>query len=369
MAWKRGCKSLILRHLILILTVLTVANVQTLQGQITGPTKTPARHEEISILPPELTGEIQKVSGEFRLKVANNDPIRTFQGQANISFGNAQEQVESVKANVVLAPMETAIILLYSLRTVGDSYTLVLTDNATGGVVFHKIAPVKVITDAALTEAPPKPINTIPIKSENSVNLKIKLRLAGGASETDPYLLAFEMSTTTQITNAVLHVKAKGLDESRPVNFNGKLNIEIKLPDELEVQKINYTVIGSKGEMLARNEADISQLMTADAVNIDEMKFDKPAYKAGETAKLTVKFVGGTPEGVRIEINVKDSTGKIIFRDLKKEKPQGDVPVQNFSILIPKDVKEALTIEIKVFEGDSNTILDSSIKDLTLLEN
>ncbi len=350
--------------LIVTLTVL----LTSVRGQTTPVSRTQINTEDIPLGPPSLIAEVEKISGEYRLRVTNDDPSRRFQGLAVINLGTAYQQAEAGKVKMSIAPQETAIYLLYSMPVVGDQYTLVITDQS-GTIVVHKIAPVRATNDPALTAPPPKPVSMIPIATEEPVQLKVKIRLAGGAGENDPYLLAFELASTSQITNARLSVKAKGLDDSKPVNFVGKTNLEFKLSEDLEVQKISYVVTGSRGEILAKGETDLASLMTEDVVTINGMRLDKPAYKPGETAKLTVNYLGNVPNGIRVELVVTDSTGKTVFRDIRKEKKEGELPAHEFSIPIPKDTRESLNVEYKIFEGDSQTIIDSTNRDIPVANN
>jgi len=354
------------RYSILILFLLLLAPFQLAQGQAQAIAKQSAEVEEMPLGPPSLAADVIKVSGEYRLKVSNNDLSRRFQGTATVSLGTAYQQAEAGKVNLIISPNETAIHLLYSMPAVGDQYTLVITDSS-GVIVVHKIAPVRAVNDPSLVAPPPTPVSTVLIKTEEVTPLKVKIRLAGGTGESDPYLLAFELSSPNQISNARLSIKAKGLDDSQPVNFVGKTNLEFKLSEDLEVQKISYVVTGSRGETLAKGETDLTQLMTEDIVTINGLKLDKQVYKPGETAKLTASYQGNVPNGIRAELTVTDHTGKIVYRDIRKEKREGDLPAHEFSIQIPKEVSEALMIEYKVFDGDSQQIIDSATRELPVI--
>jgi hypothetical protein len=61
---------------------------------------------------------------------------------------------------------------------------------------------------------------------------------------------------------------------------------------------------------------------------------------------------------------VTDSTGKTVFRDIRKEKKDGELPAHEFIIPIPKDGGESLNIEVKVFEGDTQQIIDSGSREI-----
>lgn len=333
-------------------------------GKLT-PTPVPAAPpvEDIPFGPPSLDAVVERVSGEYRLRVTNNDPSRRFQGLAAISLGSSLQMAEAGKVKLAVGPQEMTIHLLYSMPAVGDQYMLAITD-LTGSIVVHKIAPIRVTNDPALTAPPPKAVSMVDVVKEETTPIKVKIRLAGGAGENDPYLLAFELSSPAQITNARLSVKAKGLDESKPVNFVGKTNLDFKLSEDLEVQKIAYTITGSRGEILAKGETDLATLMTEDVVTINGMRMDKPSYKPGESAKLTVSYLGNVPNGIRAELVVTDSTGKTIFRDIRKEKKDGELPAHEFIIPIPKDVTESLNIDFKIFDGDSQQIIDSGSRDI-----
>ncbi len=356
------------RSSLLFIFLFLLTLMQLAHGQTQTVVKPVIAQEDIPLGPPALVADVVKVSGEYRLKVTNNDLTRTFQGTAQVSLGTAYQQAEAGKVKLSIAPQDTVIHLLYSMPAVGDQYTLVITDSF-GVLTVHKIAPIRATNDPSLITPPPTPVSTVLIQAEAGVQLKVKIRLAGGSGENDPYLLAFELSSPSQITNAKLTIKAKGLDESQPVNFVGKANHEFKLSEDLEVQKISYVVTGSRSEILAKGETDLTQLMTDDVVTINGMKLDKPVYKPGETAKLTVTYQGNLPNGIRAELNVTDHTGKIVFRDIRKEKRDGDLPAHEFTIQIPKDASEALMIEYKIFEGDSQQIIDSANRELPVVRS
>jgi hypothetical protein len=356
------------RYSFLLLLLLLTTPLHLVCGQAQTVSKTAPPADEIPFGPPPLTADVERISGEYRLRITNHDLTRTFQGLAQVHLGTAYQQAEAGKVKLSVAPQETAIHLLYSMPAVGDQYTLVITD-PTGVIVVHKIAPIKTVNDPSLSAPPPKPVSTVAIKTEEAIPLKVKIRLAGGAGENDPYFLAFELSSPVQITNARLSIKAKGLDDSRPVSFVGKTNVEFKLSEDLEVQKISYVVTGSRGETLASGETDLTQLMTDDIVSISGMRLDKQFYKAGESAKLTVSYQGNLASGIRVEIVVNDSTGKTVFRDTRKEKRDGDLPAHDFTIPIPRDASENLMVEFKVFEGDSQVLVDSANREIPLSKN
>ena len=120
---------------------------------------------------------------------------------------------------------------------------------------------------------------------------------------------------------------------------------------------------------MAKGETDLTQLMTEDVVTINGLKLDKQVYKPGETAKLTATYQGNVLNGIRVELTVTDHTGKVIFRDIRKEKRDGDLPPHEFSIPIPKEVSETLMVEYKVFDGDSQQIIDSANREIPVIRN
>lgn len=358
-----------MRQFLILITFLFLATpLQFAHGQTQAITRTPPVTDEVPLGPPPLEAELLKISGEYRLKIVNNDPSRLFKGIATVSLGSAYQQAEAGKVQLSVPPNETIYYLLYSMPAVGDQYTLLITD-PTGVIVVHKIAPVKSSNDPSLATPPPVPVSTVQIQTEEPVTLKVKVRLAGGSGESDPYMLAFELSSPNQISNARLTIRAKGLDESQPVNFVGKTNLEFKLSEDLEVQKISYVVSGSRGEVLAKGETDLTQLMTEDIVTISGLKLDKQVYKPGETAKLTASYQGNVPDGIRAELTVTDHTGKVVYRDIRKEKREGDLPPHEFSIPIPKEVSESLMIEYKIFDGDSQQIIDSGNREIPVIRS
>ena len=356
-----------MRRFFIFIAILLISCLPAL-GQSQVATKPLPEPDDLPLGPPALTATVEKISGEYRLRVTNNDLTRTFQGVAQVNLGSVYEQGGAGKVKLLIAPLETAIHLLYSMPAVGDQYSLVITDT-NGTLIVHKIAPVKATNDPGLPSPPPKPVSTVNITTEETIPVKVKVRLAGGMNENDPYRLAFELSSPNQITNARLSIKAKGLDDGQPVNFSGKTNLEFKLSEDLEVQKISYVLTGSRGETLVKGETDLTQLMTEDVVTISGLKLDKPVYKPGESAKLTVSYTGNIANGIRVEITVTDHTGKAIFRDIRKEKRDGDLPPHEFSIPIPKEVSETMMVEYKVFDGDTQIIIDSASREIPVIRS
>jgi hypothetical protein len=326
----------------------------------------PASLEQIPLAPPALIGVIENAAGQFRLNLTNTDAAREFRGTAHISLGNAAQQTEAGQLAVALAPQEARVFPLAGLKATGDQYLLTIYDQA-GVVILYKLAPVRRVQGfAGPPSAPtvtPTPSPSPPPVSENEV--QVEPRLAGGENENDPFVLAFELAAPRPIINATFSISAKGLQQRKPVNVQGRITVDFKLPEDLEDHKIKYALTDATGRVLAQGETDLEQLMADDYVSISEVKLDRPAYAPGESAHIVVQLQGTSRRGYRLESSVKDGRGTIFSRDTRKGVSEGKA-AQEFSVFIPRETPGPVIFEFKVYDAETGTLLDSGEREIPL---
>lgn len=328
--------------------------------------QTKPSNEQVQLAPPALTGSLENVSGEYHLRLANNDPTRSFQGTALVGFGNAAEQA-TMKVPFTIGPHESSIFLLYSLPATAAPYSLIVTD-IEGRVVLHRIAPVRKITDISLADALPttRAVRTAP---ETGGDVQVKVALTSGESENDPFVLAFEIMAPRPLPNTSLAVTAKGFQQSARANLGGRTSVEFKLPDELEAQKIGYTLTDAFGRVLAKGEADLNQLLSDERAALGGVTPDRESYKPGDVAHIKVAMRNSARNAYQLEIVGKDSRGTIFFRDLRRggtrEKRS---PAQEFNLTLPRDVAGPVKVEVKLTDAESGSLLDSSEKELAVAD-
>ncbi len=325
----------------------------------------PISLEQIPLAPPALLGSIENVGGQLQLSLTNTDQRRHFHGFARISLGNAEQQTEAARIPITLAPNEATVFPLSSLTASGSQYSLLIYDQ-TGALVFYKVAPVQTasgtvlsasVTAAQVDRAPSQPTGS---------GIQVQARLAGGERENDPFILAFEITAPLPLINVTFSISARGLNRHQVLNVQGRANVEFRLPDELEETKINYTLTDKAGQVLASGETDLNQLMMDDYVSVSEIKLDRPAYAAGESAQLSLLLQGNAPQGYRLEVTVKSGAGTIIFRDIRRVATQTGQSNQDFFIALPNDLKGPILFEYKVFDSATEVLFDSGEREIPL---
>ncbi len=325
----------------------------------------PISLEQIPLAPPALLGSIENVGGQLQLSLTNTDQRRQFSGFARISLGNAEQQTEAARVPITLAPNQAAVFPLTSLTASGSQYSLLIYDQ-TGALVFYKVASIQTasatllsasLTTAQLDQAPSQPTGS---------GIQVQARLAGGERENDPFILAFEITAPTPLVNVTFSISAKGLNQRQVLNVQGRAHVEFRLPDELGETKVNYTLTDKAGQVLASGETDLNQLMLDDYVSVSEIKFDRPAYAAGESAQLSLLLQGNAPQGYRLEVMVKSGAGTIIFRDTRQVAAQMGQSNQDFFIALPNDLKGPILFEYKVFDSTTGVLFDSGEREIPL---
>ncbi|MES4791943.1 MAG: hypothetical protein C4321_02195 [Chloroflexota bacterium] len=240
-----------------------------------------------------------------------------------------------------------------------------------GRIVLQRIAPVQQVSDISLAEKVPAASTRPSAPPLPSIvgGVKVSTRLTGGEKESDPFVLVFEVTCLTPIPDATLQVTAKGFQQTAKVNVMGQGKAEFKLPDELEAQKLFYTLSDALGRIVARGAADLNQMLSDERTAIGEFSSDRPSYKPGDTASLKIVVRGAAKAGYRLEILGKNSHGEVFFRDLRRGNAgEKSGAAQQFTIAIPADATGPVRVEVKIFDGESGALLDSNEREITLTE-
>lgn len=348
--------------IILILASFTIAQAQS---QIAIPVP------KAPVNPPDLTGEVLRINGEFRLVITNNDESRAFTGQVNLCFNFQAENPVFSSFNITVGPQQNVVAAVRPASGNGDQYLMIAT-YPNGKIIIHKIANSKTSFDTALlvtnnsptpapTPLPPTAVAVNPApKPGTKGTVKVSPRLTGGSNENDPFFLIFDVSAPEQTFNGSLTIKGKNLDDMKAVGVNGKGTVEFKIPDEYEFQTINYKMTDSRGETVAEGVADLNKLFAGETAAIGEITLDKPNYKIGEKAEVTIEFLGPAPNGLLIEIKANEASGRILFSDRRTEAAASELKPLKFTVPLNVNAKGSALLEIKIFDAESKVILDSA---------
>jgi len=338
---------------------------------------------------PSLTGEIEDNNGRFRLYLAN-DSDREFRGRVIIGLGSDAEQREIGQIWLTLPPLERRLLQLTTANRTGSHYSLRVLDSK-DAPVFFKIAPIKTVSDATpATEVALAPISKLQAgegvapspatpppsgagagdQPATGSEVTIKTRLLGGDTDDDPFKISFEITPLRPINDAQLsitigttgtmgkHKDRKPLSASRPVT------IEFKLPDDPDAERISYVLTARDGREIARGEIKLDQLMAEDYVNVSDIRTDRSGYDFGATAKVTIVLEGQSPHGYRLEVQLRDANGAVLFTDQRQSKAGKHEATQEFTIILPRNGEAPFTFEFKIHDGETGLLFDSGEREI-----
>ena len=355
----------------IFLIVLIVASISSAhaQSQVAIPVPNPVSKTPVN--PPDLSGEVLRINGEFRLVISNNDETRSFTGQVNLCFNFQAENPVFSNFNITVGPQQNVVAAVRPAGGNGDQY-LMIAKYPDGKIIIHKIANSKTSFDTTLlvtNNAPtPPPTPTLPPATAAAPNpaatkkgaIKVSPKLTGGSNEHDPFFLVFDISAPDQVFNGSLTIKGKNLDDMKPVGVNGKGSVEFKIPDEYEFQTISYKMTDSRGETVSEGVADLNKLFAGETAAISEITLDKPNYKVGDKAEITIEFLGPAPTGAIIEIKAVEASGRSFFNDRRTEPATSELKPLKITVPLTVSAKGSALLEIKIFDGESKVILDSA---------
>jgi hypothetical protein len=332
---------------------------------------------------PALSGGIENNDGRLRLYLSNESE-REFRGRAVIGIGADSEPREVGQAAIEIPPLDSRLWQIKSISPTGSHYSLRVFDR-NGAVVFYKIAPLKSVSDStpaveiALTATSASPAQTNepsataaaatnnPAESQASnAEITIKARLLAGEAINDPFKISFEMTAPRPINQATLAITMGKHKDQKPINITRTLTAEFKLPDDLDTERISYTLTAKDGRVIVQGEIQLEQLMAEDSINVSDIRTDRPSYDFGETAKVTVVLEGKSPHGYRIEVKGRDASGAVFFTDQRESKASEHAAAQEFTIILPRDGQAPLIFEFKIHDGETGLLFDSGEREIPL---
>ncbi len=332
---------------------------------------------------PSLSGGLENNNGQFRLNLTNNAP-REFRGACVIGIGNESEQKEIGQLALALPPQEITLLQLSGVAASGNQFSIKIFDQ-TGALVFYKIAPIRTVSDSTpaiiVTLSPvSKQSNTMISSSKSSssntaaatsanapplvAEVTVKGRLLAGQSENDPFVVAFEMAATRPIYDATLAITLGKFKDRKPVSIKRDLTVEFKLPDQLDGERISYELTGKDGRVIAKGELDLGQLMAEDFVTVSDIRTDRSSYEPGESVQVTVLLEGRSPNGYRLEIQVKDGQGNSFFHDQYQAAGDNQTNTQGFTLPLPREISSPVRLEFKIYDSETGLLFDSGEREI-----
>lgn len=339
-----------------------------------------------------LSGGIENNNGQLRLNLTNNS-MREFHGEGIIAIGDDLEKREIGQLALALAPQETRLLQFSGVHASGNQFSLKIFDR-NGTLVFYKIAAIKNVSDSA-----PAVIVTLqPISNSKRKNIAvssnekdektekgqpssikpgkpaavtaevtIKGRLLAGQSETDPFVVAFEMTAPRPINDAAISITLGKFKDRKPVsiqNAGQNLTVEFKLPDQFDGERIGYELTAKNGRVIAKGELDIEQLMAEDSVTVADIQTDRASYEPGDPVQVTVLLEGQSPNGFRLEVQAKDGLGNVIFQDQQQSNANNQVNTQNFTMTLPRELTAPVVFEFKIYDSETGALFDSGEREI-----
>lgn len=333
-----------------------------------------------------LSGAIENNNGRLRLNLTNNSS-REFRGAAIIGIGNDSEQREIGQLELSLSSHETRLLQFSGVAASGNQFSIRIFD-LNGALVFYKIAPIKNVSDptpgivvtlnpvptskrktATALSGQSSAISATPVINRDDAapviaEVTINSRLLAGQSETDPFILAFEMTAPRPIQAATLSVSSGKFKDQKPVSIKQNLTVEFKLPDQLDSERISYELTAKNGRVIAKGELDIEKLMAEDVVTVTEIRTDKASYESGDQVQLTVLLEGKSPNGFRLEAQTRDGDGNIIFQDQIQSGPNNPINTQAFVLTLARELTAPVIFEFKIYDNGTGLMSDSGEREI-----
>lgn len=333
---------------------------------------------------PSLTANLESSGAQYLLTLDNNSD-REFRGSARLSLGKDGTHTEAGQLTLLLPPNDTKVFLLKALQVSGDQYLLQIFDQK-GALVFYKVAPVRPVAGATLSNAEsvalssgplphtttaPAPVALQPALTKEPLppEVQIKTRLLGGAQDNDPFILAFDLAANKAIFEASLDISIGKTKQHKPVNLNKHAVVEFKLPEYLDSNQITYKLTRKDGSVIAEGATDVNKLFADDHVTVADIRTDRVAYGAGETARITVALEGLSPHGFKLEIIARDLAGNTFFTDTAHGGPGEEIKEKEFSFLLPANIKGPVVFEFKVSDAETGLLFDSGEREIAVKES
>ncbi|HQR32384.1 MAG TPA: hypothetical protein PLK30_06585 [Blastocatellia bacterium] len=332
-----------------------------------------------------INGSIENNDGKLRLVLTNNSP-EDFYGVARISLGNNDEQKEVGEVSIRLPKKDLSLLQINGVTPTGDHYTLAIYDQS-GGRLFFRIAPLRQISDStpavAVTITPvlqehhkagsstslaaniskPNPADEFAVAA---TQVQVKTRLLASEDGGDSFTLFFELRSQKPINTAILEIAAAKLKDQKKISINLQSNVNFRLPDSLETDKVNYTLTDKEGRILAKGELNLQKLMDDDSVTVSDIRTDRPLYQSGETVRMTALLDGKSQSGYRVEVSVRDGQSQIIFRDQKVIGKDESFNSIDFSFNLPNSVPTPVVFEFRIFDAETGLLFDSGEREIPM---
>jgi hypothetical protein len=343
----------------------------------------------------KLSGVVENNNGQFRLNLTNHTS-REFRGVGIIGIGDDSEQREIGQLRLALPPQEAKLFQLSGLSASGNQFSIKIFDH-NGALVLYKIAPIKNVSDSSpaisvtldpvsnskrrsATLSSVEKREKVKLSSTNTLptinvsdsplaldEVTIKRRLLAGQSETEPFIIAFEINAIRPIREATLSVTLGKFKDRKPVNIPNiqqNLIIEFKPPEEFNGERLVYELTDKNGRLIARGELNVEQLMAEDVVTVADIRTDRASYDPGETAQVTVLLEGKSPNGFRLEAQVKDSSGSLIFHDQTQSDVNNPISARVFTVTLPRELTAPVSFEFKIYDNESGLLSDSGEREI-----
>lgn len=336
-----------------------------------------------------LTGRLENNDGKLRLVFSNGSP-QQIRGTCRISLGGDEDQKEIGQIELALPPQEIVLLQLNNVPPSGNRYTLAIYDQK-GVRRFFKIAPLGRVSDptpaVAVTLMPVQPSvakastplltvnNPSPSRAEVNIpddfasaasQVQVQARLLANEDANDSFILSLEFRSQRPVSKATIAIAAGKVKDQKIVSINPQSHVEFKLPDQLETERVSYTLTGKDGRILAKGELDLQQLMADDFVTVNDIRTDRSFYDPGETARITVILEGQSQHGRRLEVSARDGQGQNLFRDQKMIRANDNINSYEFTISIPNGVIAPVIFEFKIFDSETELLFDSGEREIPM---
>lgn len=330
------------------------------------PVAWPSSAPMIQVKPPRIAAVVERASGKLYLRVTNPDQTEEFRGSAQVRFDSSTPS-ETIRLSLELAPGESRYFPIGAPKSPNEQYLLTIYNQA-GALVLFKAAPVNLAPTTTIEPARPAAI-----KKGDEISIQTRLTRSSPYSGADiqapeqpvPLSLIFDLATRTPLTQANLTISSRNFEQHQPVTVHDRGQVEFKLPDELSERKLKYTLTDSTGQVRGSGEIDLDDLMMADAMTVSSVTFDRTSYAPGESARLVIELQGQTTRSFRLEVTAKEGNNPL-YEDARKDAALAGQSRQEFTIEIPSNIKEPLTLEYKVFSAQTKALFDSGIRQIPL---
>jgi hypothetical protein len=319
---------------------------------------------------PEIAGEVERAGSQIQLVLTNLSDARAFEGSAKVSVGLSADT--AIEITISLNPNETRSFPLLTSGTSGSEYSLVVYSQSRSPVLY-KIAQIKTVAASeTATESRPSPRKS---SGEISVTPKLTRDLSSRDAEipivnqVEPFILTFEIESGTPVKDASFTLSAKDFQRRQAVTINSRADLEFKLPEPFSERKLSYALTSTAGRTLASGEVDLDQLIASDAASVSAVTFDNPSYEPGESARVVIEISGEGQRGYRLELTVKDGNGNFIIKDERRGSNDAGKSRQEFTIEIPPDAQGSITIDYRIFGGQTGVMSDSGSRQIIIKES